>query len=130
MRHITHILRRAAVLACHLVFICLLSSRLGITDADGAETAAPASGPPNILFFIMDDVGIDQMQIFGYGGETPPDAEHRCHRARRRALPQYLGHARVFAEPRHVLRGALPAADQRAQRDPRFGSSELPGLAL
>jgi len=27
---------------------------------------------PNILFIIMDDVGIDQMQIFGYGGGTPP----------------------------------------------------------
>lgn len=24
--------------------------------------------PPNILFFIMDDVGIDQMKAFGYGG--------------------------------------------------------------
>lgn len=28
--------------------------------------------PPNILFIIMDDVGIDQMQSFGYGGATPP----------------------------------------------------------
>lgn len=28
---------------------------------------------PNILFIIMDDVGIDQMQSFGYGGATPPD---------------------------------------------------------
>ncbi len=27
---------------------------------------------PNILFIIMDDVGIDQMKIFGYGGLTPP----------------------------------------------------------
>ena len=27
---------------------------------------------PNILFIIMDDVGIDQMQIFGYGGGTAP----------------------------------------------------------
>ena len=27
---------------------------------------------PNILFIIMDDVGIDQMQVFGYGGATPP----------------------------------------------------------
>ena len=27
---------------------------------------------PNILFIIMDDVGIDQMRIFGYGGLTPP----------------------------------------------------------
>lgn len=28
--------------------------------------------PPNILFIIMDDVGIDQMASFGYGGATPP----------------------------------------------------------
>jgi arylsulfatase A-like enzyme len=27
---------------------------------------------PNILFIIMDDVGIDQMHVFGYGGGTPP----------------------------------------------------------
>ncbi|MEY4684312.1 MAG: hypothetical protein RLZ25_771, partial [Pseudomonadota bacterium] len=26
--------------------------------------------PPNILFVIMDDVGIDQMSSFGYGGKT------------------------------------------------------------
>ena len=30
------------------------------------------SSTPNILFVIMDDVGIDQMRVFGYGGETPP----------------------------------------------------------
>lgn len=35
-----------------------------------AVQAAPKT--PNILFIIMDDVGIDQMKIFGYGGETPP----------------------------------------------------------
>jgi hypothetical protein len=34
-----------------------------------AHAAAPKS--PNILFIIMDDVGIDQMKAFGYGGETP-----------------------------------------------------------
>jgi len=34
--------------------------------------ALGAAKPPNILFVIMDDVGIDQMQLFGYGGETPP----------------------------------------------------------
>ncbi|MBF0282051.1 MAG: sulfatase-like hydrolase/transferase [Zetaproteobacteria bacterium] len=27
--------------------------------------------PPNILFVILDDVGIDQMSSFGYGGVTP-----------------------------------------------------------
>jgi hypothetical protein len=31
-----------------------------------------SSSPPNILFIIMDDVGIDQMKLFGYGGATPP----------------------------------------------------------
>ena len=36
----------------------------------GAARAAPK--PPNILFVIMDDVGMDQMELFGFGGETPP----------------------------------------------------------
>ena len=35
--------------------------------ADGAALARP-----NILFIVMDDVGIDQMAVFGYGGTTPP----------------------------------------------------------
>ncbi len=33
---------------------------------------AHAAQPPNILFVIMDDVGIDQMRLYGYGGVTPP----------------------------------------------------------
>ena len=34
--------------------------------------ANPSADRPNILFFILDDVGIDQMKVFGYGGATPP----------------------------------------------------------
>ena len=34
--------------------------------------AEPTTPHPNILFIIMDDVGIDQLQTFGYGGATPP----------------------------------------------------------
>ena len=34
--------------------------------------AEPPTPHPNILFIIMDDVGIDQLQTFGYGGGTPP----------------------------------------------------------
>lgn len=30
------------------------------------------SKKPNILFIIMDDVGVDQMAVFGYGGINPP----------------------------------------------------------
>ena len=43
--------------------------------ATSTPTTTPTSPPsrsPNILFVIMDDVGIDQMEIFGYGGDTPP----------------------------------------------------------
>ncbi len=38
--------------------------------SDGFEVATPA--PPNILLVIMDDVGVDQLASFGYGGTTPP----------------------------------------------------------
>lgn len=57
-------------------------STCGITGATLA-TMQSTSGPalaqssnkpnrPNILFLILDDVGIDQMSIFGYGGTNPP----------------------------------------------------------
>lgn len=32
----------------------------------------PHDAPPNILFVIMDDVGIDQLSTMGYGGASPP----------------------------------------------------------
>ena len=46
------------------------------TNSAGAATksvatpgvATPGAPTPNILFIILDDVGIDQMRIFGYGG--------------------------------------------------------------
>ena len=36
--------------------------------AGAGSMSAMAAGKPNILFVIMDDVGIDQMKLFGYGG--------------------------------------------------------------
>ena len=50
--------------------IALICGAWGIT----ATAAAPKANKqtPNILFFIMDDVGIDQMKTFGYGGATAP----------------------------------------------------------
>jgi hypothetical protein len=35
------------------------------------DDSAPPSRAPNILFIAMDDVGIDQLSAFGYGGLTP-----------------------------------------------------------
>jgi hypothetical protein len=39
----------------------------------GGGTPQAAAQGPNILFVIMDDVGIDQMKVFGYGGAVGPD---------------------------------------------------------
>jgi arylsulfatase A-like enzyme len=67
-----HSERRAVVLACHLALIYLLSLSMGIADADAGESPDQASKPPNILFIIMDDVGIDQMRVFGYAEDNQP----------------------------------------------------------
>jgi hypothetical protein len=40
--------------------------------AAAVATAVPSAGPAEILFVIMDDVGIDQMRAFTYGGATWP----------------------------------------------------------
>src|SRR5690606_8816057 len=44
----------------------------GGSSSDGGPGEPGLSSQPNILFVIMDDVGIDQMEVFGYGGATPP----------------------------------------------------------
>jgi len=36
---------------------------------------AKPSQPPNILFIIMDDVGMDQVRLFGYGGNDRPGGD-------------------------------------------------------
>ena len=43
-----------------------------VAMAPPTAMAEPPTPHPNILFIIMDDVGIDQLQTFGYGGATPP----------------------------------------------------------
>lgn len=53
-----------------LLFLCLQLASCG-NSADSVNSGA--SSNPNILFVVMDDVGIDQMQIFGYGGAVPPN---------------------------------------------------------
>src|SRR5689334_7286019 len=45
---------------------------LALAACGGDSHHQTTSATPNILFVIMDDVGIDQMQVFGYGGDTPP----------------------------------------------------------
>lgn len=61
----------------NLIFAVVMCGLLnGCDNNSGSDNPEPEpepqDNPPNILFFILDDVGIDQMQSFGYGGETPP----------------------------------------------------------
>ena len=56
---------------CTRGIVCVVVSMAGLGLVSPA-TAMAAADPPNILFFVLDDVGIDQMKVFGYGGATPP----------------------------------------------------------
>src|SRR5690554_4466564 len=60
-------MNRAAAVA-----LCTTLAALAGCDSSNTEQAAGPVQPPNILFVVMDDVGIDQMQAFGYGGVTGP----------------------------------------------------------
>ncbi len=50
----------------------ILITLIGISSCSSGTGSNSSSAQPNILFVIMDDVGIDQMASFGYGGTTPP----------------------------------------------------------
>ena len=45
---------------------------LTLASCNGSSRLPSTDGPPNIVFVVMDDVGIDQMASFGYGGATAP----------------------------------------------------------
>ena len=49
--------------------ICMVA----LLPACSGDSGHPRKPPPNILFVIMDDVGVDQMQAFGYGGASPAE---------------------------------------------------------
>lgn len=55
-----------------MVLFALSSCRLGSDSGSDSNEPVTENPQPNILFVIMDDVGIDQMSAFGYGGAQPP----------------------------------------------------------
>jgi len=64
------LLRQGALLVASM---SLASCWLDSDSSSSSSNDPPAADqPPNILFVIMDDVGIDQMESFGYGGNKPP----------------------------------------------------------
>src|SRR5690554_3047637 len=60
------LLRQGALLVASMSLAsCWLDSG---SSSSSSNDPPPSDQPPNILFVIMDDVGIDQMESFGYGG--------------------------------------------------------------
>ncbi len=54
------------IFLCFLATLTILVAGCSSSDSNHEEVL-----PPNILFIVMDDVGIDQMTVFGYGGLEP-----------------------------------------------------------
>jgi Sulfatase len=105
----------AALPPC-LLFVILLSiaanaQSVAVSPARGQTAESGKPTRPNILFIIMDDVGIDQMQIFGYGGATPPLTPNINAIARAGvrfrnvwAMPECSPSRAIFFEGRYPLR--------------------------
>ncbi|HEX4505056.1 MAG TPA: sulfatase-like hydrolase/transferase, partial [Alphaproteobacteria bacterium] len=55
-----------------LLLGCLLCLAPPIPHGAAQPAQAASSGKPNIVFVILDDVGIDQLGLFGNGGVDPP----------------------------------------------------------
>ncbi|MGE5059717.1 MAG: sulfatase-like hydrolase/transferase, partial [Betaproteobacteria bacterium] len=65
--------RLAGILIASLFFTAATAdSWSAAVEAKPATQAKPAAHHPNILLIVLDDVGIDQMSSFGYGGATAP----------------------------------------------------------
>lgn len=54
------------------VTLAVASCKFGSSSSSSSNDPPVGDQPPNILFVIMDDVGIDQMESFGYGGLQAP----------------------------------------------------------
>jgi arylsulfatase A-like enzyme len=73
MRRATQVRRRHIVWVCGLVLAMLISQRVDVAAArEGTPDQQQLVKPPNIVFIIMDDVGVDQMRSFGYTEANQP----------------------------------------------------------
>jgi hypothetical protein len=52
--------------------VLLAAFAIGCSSDDDRAGPPAAAAPANILFVVMDDVGIDQMAVFGFGGPDSP----------------------------------------------------------
>ncbi len=119
--------RRKTILCGAIVMVCTLCPLWGMAETtpssnSPAKSAAAPGGTstPNILFIILDDVGIDQMRIFGYGGLThnaapvTPNidiiARHGVRFRNTWAMPECSPSRVIFFEGRYPLRTNIYSA--------------------
>ncbi|HLX29672.1 MAG TPA: sulfatase-like hydrolase/transferase [Casimicrobiaceae bacterium] len=67
LQHVSRIVALLVLIACTGVAV----AANGNGNSNGNGNGNGNGRNPNILFIIMDDVGIDQMHVFGYGGADP-----------------------------------------------------------
>jgi arylsulfatase A-like enzyme len=86
-------------------------------SSSAQQSDASKKDRPNILFIVMDDVGIDQMSIFGYGGGTAPltpniDTVARAGVRFRNvwSMPECSPSRAIFFEGRYPLRTHINSA--------------------
>ena len=65
LQHVSRIVALLVLIAC--TGVAVAANGNGNSNGNGNGNGRN----PNILFIIMDDVGIDQMHVFGYGGVDP-----------------------------------------------------------
>tara|TARA_R110002051_G_scaffold95821_2_gene165896 strand:- start:55641 stop:57830 length:2190 start_codon:yes stop_codon:yes gene_type:complete len=64
------LLHSLVIVACSLLLTsCLDGSG---SSSDNSAATPPASAKPNLILIIADDVGVDQLASFGFGGVQPP----------------------------------------------------------
>jgi hypothetical protein len=63
-------LKRTPKILASLSCLSLILMIAGCSDGDSSTSSGSSSPTPNILFIVMDDVGIDQMKYAGYGDGT------------------------------------------------------------
>lgn len=54
------------------VTLIILFNALLLSGCGGNSGSSSSTQTPNILYVVMDDIGVDQIEAFGYGGEVPP----------------------------------------------------------
>jgi len=124
IRLVRSLLKKIQMTGALLGIALLLAVPIMSAQNAGSNGRSPAhtATTPNILFIIMDDVGIDQMTAFGYGGIDPANTPNINVIARAGvrfrnvwAMPECSPSRAVFFEGRYPLRtnvfGALLSDD-------------------